>query len=65
MSRSIKEGDKVSVDFTDWGFDGEVLHTPGDTGDLWYFKDLKDGKTIGVNPQSKDFVCIVKADCVQ
>lgn len=31
-----------------------VLHTPSDTGDVWYFE--KDGNKFAVNPMSSAFV---------
>jgi hypothetical protein len=61
MVRPIKKGDKVNVIFTDGSQFSAVivLHTPQDTGDLWYFEDAG-GAIYGQNPQSSLFDYIVK-----
>jgi hypothetical protein len=61
MSRPIKEGDRVDVIFTDGSqFNAvTVLHTPADTGDLWYFED-SGGTIYAQNPLSCLFNYIQK-----
>lgn len=66
MSRPIKEGDTISVYWTESNdpFTGdvtenvEVLNVPAGIGDFLYVK-REDGKVIGINPTSSDLNVIV------
>ena len=53
--RPITEKDKVCVHYeypnASSDITGEVLHTPSDSGDMWYIKEGGTGKIIAVNPQ--------------
>ena len=62
MTRPIEEGDIVTVCWTEGELfkDAKVIHTPFNTGDLWYFEH--DGKVYGVNPMCNTFDCIIKKD---
>jgi hypothetical protein len=53
MSRPIKEGDTVTLRYSDGSaeFGFTVLHTPSDSGDLWYLKAAW-GVIMGINPSS-------------
>jgi hypothetical protein len=63
--RTIREGDVVTILWANGHeiLDATVLHTPSDTGDLWYldFMDVN-GKLvdIAVNPTSANFDCFIK-----
>jgi len=38
-------------------FIAKILHTPSDTGDIWYFSRF--GMRIAINPMSSDFIGLV------
>ena len=57
--RTIKEGDKVTIHWTDSEINrGVVRHTPDNTGDMWYIDC--ECFTMAVNPQSNTLESIVK-----
>ena len=71
--RPIKEGDIVTVCMARGGcfdfqigpeiHDVTVLHSPVDTGDLWYFRTGgEDGIEFAVNPCSSDFIRLILED---
>jgi len=72
VTRPIKIGDIVFVIWTDSSrIYGKVLHTPSDTGDMWYIEAMDyvnveqgewaiEGSIVAVNPGSADLEMIVK-----
>ena len=65
--RPIKKGDKVHViwdahtkDKSFIHLQGEVLHTPSDTGDMWYVQDAVTDEIVAINPQNLYLSTITK-----
>lgn len=54
--RPIREGDYVRVLFADGEtIYGDILHTPSDTGDLLYIKQVHSEHIYGINQSSASF----------
>ena len=57
MTRPIEQGDKVHIMWTHPENDtthlqGKVLHTPSDTGDMWYIQTSDTDEVVAINSQN-------------
>lgn len=60
MTRTIKEGDNVTVYWVDGAeLKGIVRHIPTEPGDLWYIEN-EDGAQQAINPAASNFDSIIK-----
>ena len=66
MTRPIEVGDKVHIMWESpervTHLQGEVLHTPSDTGDMWYIKTNDTNEIVAVNSQNSYLSTITKLE---